>query len=203
MGKKKAKAAARQQPQPQKKRPQQQQQQQQQKRAHAHRPPVATIAKKPLTGANASSSSSKEATPRCPYSAGHSTLLLGEGDFSFAAALCCLWGDATKLYATAFDGEADASAKYSSLADNVETVRSFGGTALFGIDAMRCHTHGVLRRVAFDRIIFNFPHAGAGIKDQARNIATNQALLCGTNTHLKTNPTPDPDPRPRPNTSSA
>jgi 25S rRNA (uracil2634-N3)-methyltransferase len=31
----------------------------------------------------------------------------------------------------------------------------------------------------FDRIVFNFPHCGAGIKDQDVNVRTNQDLLVG------------------------
>merc|ERR1712157_548390 len=31
----------------------------------------------------------------------------------------------------------------------------------------------------FDRIVFNFPHVGLGIKDQAHNVTANQRLLLG------------------------
>ena len=120
------------------------------------------------------------AVSRCPYLVQHRTLLLGEGDFSFAAALCLLWGDAANLVATAFDTETVAASKYSALEANVETIRNLGGTVLFGVDATACHLHGLLSRAHFERIIFNFPHAGSGIKDQQRNIATNQALLRGS-----------------------
>ena len=125
------------------------------------------------------------APPPLPYSRAHPTLLLGEGDFSFAASLALVWGDAHQLTATAYDSEDVATAKYASLAENVETVRSCGGTVLFGVDATRCHSHGaVVRRgtpsAGFERIIFNFPHSGSGIKDQARNITANQQMLRGT-----------------------
>ena len=115
------------------------------------------------------------------YSAFQKTLLIGEGDFSFAAALALLWQDASNLTATAFDDEASCTAKYRSLVDNVNTIRSLGGTVLFGVDATKAHSHkGVAKRAPFERVIFNFPHVGSGMKDQARNIFSNQALLRGT-----------------------
>ena len=121
---------------------------------------------------------SKSTSSGCPYSSHKPTLLLGEGDFSFAAALALVWGDASQLVATAYDEEAPATIKYSSLAENVEAIRSLGGTVLFGVDAMKAAAHKQLRtRAPFDRIIFNFPHTGSGIKDQKRNILSNQELL--------------------------
>jgi 25S rRNA (uracil2634-N3)-methyltransferase len=85
------------------------------------------------------------------------------------------------LVATVYDDEDVATGKYVGLRENVETVRGVGGTVVFCVDATQCHTHALLRRFGlFDRIIFNFPHAGAGIKDQQRNVATNQSLLRAT-----------------------
>lgn len=118
--------------------------------------------------------------PRCPYAAGQRVLLLGDGDFSFAAALGLLWSEAGQLVATSFDDEAEARAKYAGLDENLGTVRSCGAAVHFGVDATHAHAHFALRNRAFDRVVFNFPHAGAGIKDQERNRATNQALLRGT-----------------------
>ena len=116
------------------------------------------------------------------YSPQALTLLLGEGDFSFAAALALTWKDASNLVATAFDEEQDARSKYRGLAENVETIAALGGNVLFGVDATRCHAHKTLKKGAgsFDRIVFNFPHVGSGIKDMARSIAQNQELLRGT-----------------------
>ena len=122
-------------------------------------------------------------TARCPYSANQRILLLGEGDFSFAAALCLLWGEAPHLVATSLDDSSTAQAKYTSLAENIETVRSAGGAVHFGVDATRPCPKSVRRAAGadgFDRVVFNFPHAGGGQKDKARNVAANQALLRGT-----------------------
>ena len=75
-----------------------------------------------------------------------------------------------------------ARAKYAALAENVETISSLGGNVLFGVDATRCHAHKTLKKGAgsFERIVFNFPHLGSGMKDQARNITQHQELLRGT-----------------------
>lgn len=144
----------------------------------ARHSPAASPKKGPVQGTSAPAHAP---TPRCPYVSNHRTLLLGEGDFSFAAALSILWGDSTNLVATAYDDEDIAIGKYVGLRENVETVRGVGGTVVFCVDATQCHTHALLRRFGlFDRIIFNFPHAGAGIKDQKRNVATNQSLLRAT-----------------------
>jgi 25S rRNA (uracil2634-N3)-methyltransferase len=114
----------------------------------------------------------------CPYSSQKTTLLLGEGDFSFGAALALVWGNASNLTATVYDEEAVALQKYASLAENMETIRSLGGTVLFGVDAGKASAQKAVRnRGPFDRIIFNFPHTGSGIKDQKRNVLQNQDLL--------------------------
>ena len=79
-----------------------------------------------------------------------------------AAALALLWQDASNLTAPAFDDEAACQAKYRSLADNVTTIRSLGGTVLFGVDATKAHAHkGVAKRAPFERVVFNFPHVAA------------------------------------------
>ena len=96
----------------------------------------------------------------CPYSLQRATLLLGEGDFSFGAALALVWGNASNMTATVYDEEEAARQKYSSLAENVDTIRSLGGTVVFGVDAAKAAAHKAVRnRGPYDRIIFNFPCA--------------------------------------------
>lgn len=51
-----------------------------------------------------------------------SMLLLGEGDFSFGAALAMLWGEAPKLTASGLHGEAEVLSR-DGAEDNVETVK--------------------------------------------------------------------------------
>ena len=135
-------------------------------------------------GISGSSCSGNGGAPKgMEYSASQSILPLGEGDFSFAAALAIKFGECKNVVATAFDDEATVDAKYTGAAENVETVRSLGGEVLYSVDATRLSSSVSVRRAAsrcrFDRIVFNFPHTGSGIKDEARNIAANQALLRG------------------------
>ena len=105
---------------------------------------------------------------------------MGEGDLSFGAALAVAWGAAENLTATVFDDEATAARKYAAAAENASTLRALGARVLYGVDATRLPGGSkALRAGGFDRVVFNFPHAGAGIKDQKRNIETNQALLRG------------------------
>ncbi|KAJ1497202.1 hypothetical protein HMI54_013816, partial [Coelomomyces lativittatus] len=47
------------------------------------------------------------------------------------------------------------------------------------VDATQWHQSKYFRRHRFTKIVFMFPHVGLGIKDQARNILANQALLTG------------------------
>ena len=164
-----------------------QQHQKQPKKKNKHRPrEEAAEADKAEAGAEAGAGAAPSGRARCPYVPDQRTLLLGEGDFSFGAALSLLWGDAAHLVATSFDNEAAATAKYAALADNVATIRAAGGSVLFGIDATRLDSGPgakAVRKAAgpgFDRIVFNFPHAGTGQKELARNVASNQALLRGT-----------------------
>ena len=93
------------------------------------------------------------------YAQSHRILLLGEGDFSFAAALALLWSDASSITATAFDDEAATLSKYATAGDNIETLRSLGAKVLFGVDATRLNTVAQLRqeKKGFDRVVFNFP----------------------------------------------
>jgi 25S rRNA (uracil2634-N3)-methyltransferase len=121
--------------------------------------------KKHVATGDASAKSEGSATMRVGLSSGmysqtHRILLLGEGDFSFAAALALLWGDASFMVATAFDDEAATLSKYATASDNIETLRSLGASVAFGVDATRLDAAAAVVRQAkkgFDRIIFNFP----------------------------------------------
>lgn len=103
-------------------------------------------------------------------------LLLGEGDFGFAAALALGWGDCAQLTATTLADEATTLA-HGEGEDNVETVRAFGGTVAFRCDATALHACEAVQRRAqkrgFERIVFNFPLAAT------RHVADQQALLRG------------------------
>jgi 25S rRNA (uracil2634-N3)-methyltransferase len=53
---------------------------------------------------------------------------------------------------------------------------------LLGVDAISIHTCERLRewRGKCHHVVFNFPHTGAGIKDEADNARHHRALICNT-----------------------
>jgi 25S rRNA (uracil2634-N3)-methyltransferase len=101
-----------------------------------------------------------------PFKAEDKLLLIGEGNFSFAVAL--LQHPPTPLdhlppanvVATAYDGEEECYAKYPDAEQNVRVLRDKGAQVLFNVDATRLERTSALKGKAFDRIIWNFPHAG-------------------------------------------
>ncbi|OBZ90613.1 25S rRNA (uridine-N(3))-methyltransferase [Choanephora cucurbitarum] len=124
--------------------------------------------------------SPKTSHVRPQYNSKDRILLVGEGNFSFARSLCenYLEEGAEHLVATCYDSEEVLYEKYSEEAkENVELVREFGATVLFGIDATDFPKE--IKKKKYTKIVFNFPHVGAGIKDQDRNVIANQKLLNG------------------------
>ncbi|RKP04317.1 hypothetical protein CXG81DRAFT_6216, partial [Caulochytrium protostelioides] len=113
------------------------------------------------------------------YPSGSQTLLVGEGNFSFASALATKWGDAATLIATAFDPQAVCAGKYADSAAHTANVVARGGQVLYGVDATQLADDKRFVPQTFDIVAFHFPHVGLGIKDQDRNVAANQALLTG------------------------
>ena len=103
-------------------------------------------------------------------------LLIGEGDFSFSCWLCECLTDGSSITASAFDSLQVALVKYPSLEKNLELLEDYQVKILFNIDATNLNKKKIS---SFDKIIFNFPHVGKGIKDQDRNILANQELLLG------------------------
>ena len=80
------------------------------------------------------------------YQPSQKTLLVGEGDLSFGAALAVAWGAAENLTATVFDDEATAARKYAAAAENASTLRALGARVLYGVDAVHGKPHGVRKR---------------------------------------------------------
>jgi 25S rRNA (uracil2634-N3)-methyltransferase len=101
-----------------------------------------------------------------PFKALDNILLVGEGNFSFAVAL--LQHPPTPLdnlppaniTATAFDTEEECYTKYPDAEQNVRVLREKGAHVLFGVDATTLEKTSALKRRVFDRIVWNFPHAG-------------------------------------------
>ncbi|KAJ9121026.1 hypothetical protein QFC24_005007 [Naganishia onofrii] len=115
-----------------------------------------------------------------PFEADDTILLIGEGNFSYALSLLSPPHShpAHLVLATAYDSEQVCYQKYPDAEDHVRAIRERGARVEFAVDAGKlgkCKAVG--RGARWSRIVFNFPHAGAGIKDQDRNILTNQHLI--------------------------
>ncbi|KAJ9530571.1 hypothetical protein QJQ45_012495 [Haematococcus lacustris] len=120
---------------------------------------------------------------KVPFSTEDTILLVGEGNFSFAAALAEVLGDAELVVATSLDTAQAVTDKYPDAARHLASFKDLGGQVLHGVDATRLMSCKELkaRPAGFTKVVFNFPHAGrcrgAGIKDQDHNILSNQRLL--------------------------
>ncbi|CDY42386.1 BnaA08g00280D [Brassica napus] len=95
------------------------------------------------------------------YSSKHQILLVGEGDFSFSCSLATRFRSASNICASSLDSYADEVVrKYKKARSNLETLKRLGASLLHGVDATKLQLHPHLNCRRFDRIIFNFPHAG-------------------------------------------
>uniref|UniRef100_A0A7S1F3I5 25S rRNA (uridine-N(3))-methyltransferase BMT5-like domain-containing protein n=1 Tax=Noctiluca scintillans TaxID=2966 RepID=A0A7S1F3I5_NOCSC len=109
------------------------------------------------------------------YQAGESILLVGEGNFSFASALCKHLKTGDGVCATAHDNEATVQRKYADSKTHRECVEKLGGVTLVGVDATRIHEVGEFQD--FRKIVWNFPHLGAGQADVENSIREHTELL--------------------------
>lgn len=50
--------------------------------------------------------------------------------------------------------------KYNKAQSNLNSLREMGATVLHGVNAKKMKLHTDLKMLKFDRIVFNFPHAG-------------------------------------------
>lgn len=112
----------------------------------------------------------KATTPRrsiIPFKSTDTILLIGEGNFSFARSL--IHPEATTLplplppnniTATAYDSEEECYTKYPEAQDIVTGLKERGVEILFGIDATKLEKVGALKGRRWDRVVWNFPHAG-------------------------------------------
>ncbi|XP_019196228.1 PREDICTED: heavy metal-associated isoprenylated plant protein 41-like isoform X3 [Ipomoea nil] len=70
--------------------------------------------------------------------------------------------------------------KYKNAESNLKKLRRLGATILHRVDAINMKLHTDLRMRKFDRIIFNFPHAGFyGKEDDNRLIQMHRSLIQG------------------------
>ncbi|KAI0067990.1 hypothetical protein BV25DRAFT_1939987 [Artomyces pyxidatus] len=120
-----------------------------------------------------------------PFAPTDSILLVGEGNFSFARALVEYPPSALEhlpsvnVTATAYDTEEECYAKYPDAQECVRVLRQKGAQVYFGVDATKLEKAVPLKNRKYDKILWNFPHAGKGITDQDRNILSNQVLILG------------------------
>ncbi|XP_029429325.1 ferredoxin-fold anticodon-binding domain-containing protein 1 [Rhinatrema bivittatum] len=92
-----------------------------------------------------------------------SILLVGEGNFSFSAAL----SDVSDSYITATCYQSEEELRKQPLArTNIEHLRLKGAAIHFQVDCTKLRDFFAPANKQFDRVIFNFPHCGrkAGVK---------------------------------------
>lgn len=102
------------------------------------------------------------------YGSCHRILLVGEGDFSFAACLAMTFGSATNMISTSLDSLGFLSNNYRRAVSNIHELKSRGSTVIHNFDATKMADYCLLKGMKFDRIVFNFPHAGF-FPNEARN----------------------------------
>ncbi|PIA56162.1 hypothetical protein AQUCO_00700485v1 [Aquilegia coerulea] len=112
------------------------------------------------------------------YSSNHQILLVGEGDFSFSLSLANYFGSASNIVSTSRDLHDIVVKMYSNGKSNLENLKKLGAIIIHGVDATKMKLHTDLRARKFDRIIYNFPHAGFhGKEDQVKPILKHRALV--------------------------
>ncbi|XP_019728934.1 ferredoxin-fold anticodon-binding domain-containing protein 1 [Hippocampus comes] len=93
-----------------------------------------------------------------------SILLVGEGNFSFSAALCRLPSE-VRVTATCLQPQEEALRQEGAF-NNMQTIKDSGGKVLFEVDSTKLGECASLQGQLFDRVHFNFPHCGrkSGVK---------------------------------------
>ncbi|XP_031280350.1 disease resistance protein RPM1-like [Pistacia vera] len=110
------------------------------------------------------------------YSSAHQILLVGEGDFSFAACLANAFGSAANMIATSRDSREMLMQTRANL--NLIELKERGRTVVHGVDANTMSYHPLLCGKSFDRIVFNFLHAGFMYKENSyQQIEMHQNLV--------------------------
>ncbi|KAJ6653943.1 hypothetical protein lerEdw1_007575 [Lerista edwardsae] len=92
-------------------------------------------------------------------------LLIGEGNFSFAAGLCKATGCETRVTATCYESE-EAVSRQALAKINIQYLKDKGAEVRFCVDCAKLKEHFLPAERDFDCIYFNFPHCGrkAGVK---------------------------------------
>ncbi|WVZ15987.1 hypothetical protein V8G54_013553 [Vigna mungo] len=94
------------------------------------------------------------------YDSSQDILLVGEGDFSFSLSLARTFGTAENMVATSLDSRLSLVLNYAKASQNLKELEDLGCTIVNQVDAKAMAQHPLLEHRKFDRIIYNFPHAG-------------------------------------------
>lgn len=114
------------------------------------------------------------------YSSTQTILLVGEGDFSFSLALATGFGSGANLVATSLDDYDTLTDKYIQAKSNLAELKKMGAVILHGVDAHTMKLQTDLKLKRFNRIVFNFPHAGFEFRlkeDDERLIKEHQKVV--------------------------
>ncbi|WOH00795.1 hypothetical protein DCAR_0520170 [Daucus carota subsp. sativus] len=111
------------------------------------------------------------------YSSNHEILLVGEGDFSFSTCLAQAFGSASNIVASSLDSYDDVIKNYKKAGSNFSILDKLGASRFHGVDATKMKFHSDLKMRKFDRIIFNFPHAGFTHKGRKRKEDDNCLIM--------------------------
>ncbi|KAI9799684.1 MAG: hypothetical protein M1825_004419 [Sarcosagium campestre] len=115
-----------------------------------------------------------------PFEKDAQILLIGEGDFSFAASLhtshACI-----NLTATTLLTHEGAVSQHPLAAQHIATLERGDQRVLYEVDAVRLDRRREVRlgRGKWDCIAWNFPHTGGKSTDVNRQVRANQELLVG------------------------
>lgn len=120
------------------------------------------------------SESTSSAKPTIPFVPSDKILLVGEGNFSYTrsllvdAPLSLQYLPAENIVATAYDEEKECYEKYPEAEGIVGALREKGVQVLFQVDATKLEKCHALRGRRFDKIVWNFPHAGEQVSHARR-----------------------------------
>ncbi|KAJ1449753.1 hypothetical protein M885DRAFT_572236 [Pelagophyceae sp. CCMP2097] len=95
------------------------------------------------------------------YSASDVILLLGEGDFSFAASLARAFPSGQSMTSTSLDNKAALKRSYADATRHLRLLRDKGARVLHAIDAANLHRRAdLVVDGGYDRVVWLFPHPG-------------------------------------------